>query len=878
MKLRTTLCFLLPIVKSALSYKTQLHQRDDLASSPPYYPSPWMNPKALGWEEAYKQAKDFVSQLTLPEKVNLTTGTGWQGEQCVGQVGSIPRMNLSALCMQDSPLGVRFGDYSSAFSSGQTIAASFDRDLMRRRGEAIGAEHRGKGVTVMLGPVAGPIGRTPDGGRNWEGFSPDPWLTGEAIAHTIVGVQNAGVVACAKHYIANEQEHFRQVGESQPRGYNITESMSSNIDDKTMHELYLWPFADAVRAGVGSVMCSYNQVNNSYACQNSKLLNGLLKSELGFQGFVMSDWQAQHTGVASAVAGLDMSMPGDTEFSSGKSFWGTNLTLAVLNGTLPEYRLDDMAMRIMAAFFKVGFKVNEQPKINFDSWTLDTFGPLYYSANEGHQQINWHVDVRGENGEHGKLIRESAAKSTVLLKNEGALPLKKPKFLAVIGEDAGPSGWGPNGCDDRGCNAGTLAMGWGSGTANFPYLITPLDALNFRAADDGTRVEAVLNNSATTQIEKLVAQESATALVFVNANSGEGYIDVDGNEGDRKNLTLWANGDELIKNVSSICNNTIVIIHSVGPTLVTDWYNSPNVTAILWAGLPGEESGRSIVDVLYGDVNPAARTPFTWGGKQEDYGAEILSELNNGEGAPQLEFSEGVFIDYRYFDKKNITPIYEFGFGLSYTTFEYSDIAIEKQEVGNYTPTTGETAEAPTFNPGNFSTDLADYLFPNGSFPYISRYIYPYVNTTASAAEASQDPFYGSTAEEFLPSNAIASSPQPLEPAGPGLSDEPGGNPQLWDVLYTVSAKITNTGDLKGDEVPQLYVSFGGPDDPPVVLRGFDRLAVEPGQTVEFRANLTRRDLSNWDTESQNWVVRDHVKTVYVGPSSRKLTLKATLD
>lgn len=773
--------------------------------------------------------------------------------------------------MQDSPLGVRFGDYSSAFPSGQTVAASFDRDLFYRRGQAIGAEHKGKGVTVVLGPVAGPIGRTPEGGRNWEGFSPDPWLTGIAIAETTKGIQDAGVIACAKHFIANEQEHFRQVGESVGRGYNISETLSSNIDDKTMHELYLWPFVDVVRAGVGSIMCSYNQVNNSYSCQNSKMLNGLLKGELGFQGFVMSDWQAQHTGAASAVAGLDMTMPGDTEFNTGLSFWGTNLTLAVINGTVPEYRIDDMAMRIMSAFFKVGLEL-EQPPINFDSWTTDTYGPVHYAVGEGYQQINWHVDVQDD---HGALIREVAAKSTVLLKNNGVLPLNKPKFLAVVGEDAGPSVWGPNGCGDRGCNMGTLAMGWGSGTANFPYLVTPIDALNIQAADDGTRVEAVLDNTASAKILSLVSQADATALVFVNADSGEGYIAVDGNEGDRKNLTLWGSGDEIIKNVSAVCNNTIVIIHSVGPTIVTDWYDSPNVTAIIWAGLPGQESGRSIVDVLYGRVNPAARTPFTWGATRADYGADVLYVPNNGEGAPQQDFTEGVFIDYRSFDARNATPIFEFGFGLSYTTFEYADLVVQKAYPTAYTPTTGKTAAAPEF--GNFSTDLNDYLFPSEEFSHIWQYIYPYVNTSSSAEEASQDPYYGQTAAEFLPPGAIDDEPQSLHGAGPAADAESGGNSQLWDVLYTITAQVTNTGDLVGDEVPQLYVSLGGPDEPLVVLRGFDRITIQPGETVQFNASLARRDVSNWDTASQDWVISEYPKTVYVGPSSRQLTLSAAL-
>jgi beta-glucosidase-like glycosyl hydrolase len=337
-----------------------------------------------------------------------------------------------------------------------------------------------------------------------------------------------------------------------------------------MHELYLWPFADAVRAGVGSIMCSYNQINNSYACQNSKVLNNLLKGELGFQGFVMSDWQAQHTGAASALTGLDMTMPGDTVFNSGYSFWGANLTLAVLNGTVPEWRVDDMATRIMAAFFKVGMTVN-QPPINFDSWTLDTYGPLHASIGSDIQQVNFHVDVRDD---HATLIRNIGARGTVLLKNSNnILPLNKPKFVAVIGEDAGPNVLGPNGCSDRGCDNGTLGMAWGSGSANFPYLVTPDTALQNQALADGSRYESILDDYDTDQISSLVSQADVTAIVFVNADSGEGYISVDGNEGDRNNLTLWHSGDALIQNVSALCNNTIVVIHSTGPTLVTSWYS-----------------------------------------------------------------------------------------------------------------------------------------------------------------------------------------------------------------------------------------------------------------------------------------------------------------
>ncbi|TVY29288.1 Beta-glucosidase [Lachnellula hyalina] len=842
-------------------------RNDSLATSDPFYPTPWMTGQGE-WSDAYAKATDFVRQLTLLEKVNLTTGVGWEGEQCVGQVGSIPRLGFRSLCMQDSPVGIRDSDYSSVFSSGQSVAATFDRQLFYARGYAMGAEHKAKGVTVQLGPVAGPMGRAPEGGRNWEGFSPDPYLTGIAIAETIKGTQDAGIIACAKHFIGNEQEHFRQVGEANGFGYDITEALSSNIDDVTMHELYLWPFADAVRAGVGSIMCSYNQVNNSYACQNSKMLNNLLKDELGFQGFVMSDWQAQHAGAPSALAGLDMAMPGDTLFNTGDSFWGTNLTLAVLNGTVPEWKIDDMALRIMSAYFKVGLTLDEPP-INFDSWTSDTYGPLHAGVGLDYQQVNWHVDVRGD---HGDLIREIGARSTVLLKNtNNALPLSKPKFIGVFGGDAGSNILGPNGCSDRGCDNGTLAMAWGSGSANFPYLITPDSALQSQAIADHSRYESVLDNYADSQIEALASAPEITAIVFVNADSGEGYISVDGNEGDRNNLTLWHSGDALIKNISSMCNNTIVVIHSTGPTLVSEWYDSPNVTAILWAGIPGQESGNSITDVLYGKVNPAARTPFTWGKTRESYGTDILYEPNNGKGAPQSDFTEGVFIDYRGFDKSNSTPVYEFGYGLSYTTFNYSNLVIKSANAGNYTASVGKTAFAPVL--GNFSTNLADYLFPNGSFRYISEYIYPYLNTTDAKA-ASGDPSYGQNASEFLPPHATDGFPQPLLAAGGG----PGGNPALWDVLYTVNATITNTGPLDGEEVPQLYISLGGPNDPKVLLRGFERLSIDAGESATFTADVLRRDISNWDTVAQNWFISSYPKIAYVGPSSRKFVLSGTLQ
>lgn len=173
---------------------------------------------------------------------------------------------------------------------------------MYQYGKGLGEEYKGKGINIALGPVAGPLGRVARGGRNWEGLSADPYLAGAGMGNIVRGIQDAGVMANPKHFILNEQEYRRRPGD-------LGEAMSSNIDDRSLHELYLFPFMDSLREGAVSIMCSYQRVNNSYSCQNSKLLNGILKTELGFEGVVISDWGGQYSGVAAANAGLDLAMP-----------------------------------------------------------------------------------------------------------------------------------------------------------------------------------------------------------------------------------------------------------------------------------------------------------------------------------------------------------------------------------------------------------------------------------------------------------------------------------------------------------------------------------------------------------------------------------------
>jgi hypothetical protein len=497
----------------------------------------------------------------------------------------------------------------------------------------------------------------------------------------------------------------------------------------------------------------------------------------------MSDWNAQHSGVASALAGLDMTMPGDFNFGSGISHWGGNLTASVINGTVPQWRLDDMAVRIMAAYYKAGRDTARVPT-NFNSWTTNTYGYAHAMSQEEYTQVNYHVDVQDN---HARLIREIGGRSTILLKNtNNALPLKKPASIAVLGADAHANPAGPNACPDRNCNDFTLAMGWGSGTANFPYLIAPVDALAARAKKDGSAFKNVSDNYNYAAIAS-AAKGASVAIVFVNANSGEDYITVGGNQGDRNNLTLWGNGDALIAEVASVNPNTIVVLHTVGAIIIEDIKNNPNVTAILWAGIPGQESGNAITDVIYGKVNPSAKSVFTWGKNRADWGVDVI--YSDPAAIPQIYYTEGNFIDYRYFDKHSITPSYEFGYGLSYTTFSYSNLKITKLDPGPYEPTRGLTKAAPTF--GTIDRDPAHNMFPPG-FKKIGKYIYPWLT---------QDTL--PTGDGIVPPGSQDGSPQPKLRAGGSR----GGNRQLYDELYIVEATIKNTGSVDGIEVVQL-VSF----------------------------------------------------------------------
>ncbi|OTB17767.1 glycoside hydrolase family 3 protein [Daldinia sp. EC12] len=663
------------------------------AQSPPVFPSP--PGKGAGrWADAYDSARDLVSQMTLEEKVNITRGFTVHDNVCAGNTGTIPRLDWPGMCLHDAGNGVRATDLVNSYPSAIHAGASWDKNLTYQRAYYIGYEFKAKGVNIVLGPNAGPLGRTPLGGRNWEGFSVDPYLSGQLNAETIMGHQDAGVIANIKHFIANEQETYR-------RPYFGVEAVSANIDDKTLHELYLWPFMDGIRAGVASVMCSYNRINNTYGCENSKLMNGILKTELAFDGFVLLDWNAQHN-LESANAGLDMLMPGG-------GFWGNNLTEAVRNGSVSEDRVTDMATRILAAWYHVGqdgsnFPV---PGIGMKNLTLP------------HEQ----VDARTPDA--NPVILEGAIAGHVLVKNNGALPFKEcPTMLSVYGYDAtvpatkntdilfqlgytsseemGQAVLGTERHFDQAAKGGTIVTGGRAGANGPAYIDDPLSAIQQRAKDDGTWV-----NWDLTSPNPDVNAASDACLVFINAIATEGW-DRDGLHDDFS--------DGLVLNVASKCSNTIVVIHAAGIRLVDQWIEHPNVTATIIAHLPGQDSGEALVKLFYGEAEFSGKLPYTLARNESDYA--VYAPCGRGPSNrtdPQCDFTEGVYVDYRHFDENNITPRYEFGYGLSYTTFNYSALAIEPLDItperqGSSTPSNDEalwdivaTVNATIINAGEVS-------------------------------------------------------------------------------------------------------------------------------------------------------------------------------
>lgn len=485
---------------------------------------------------------------------------------------------------------------------------------------------------------------------------------------SVLGIESQGVQSCSKHFIGNEQETQRD--QKIDANGTVTEALSSDIDDRTLHELYMWPFADAVRAGTSSVMCAYSRINGKYACEDEPPLS-ILKEELAFQGYIVSDWFSTHSTASSANAGLDLEMPGNVSALYGASYFGTPLLQAVQNGSVPMNRLDDMAVRVMKPYFKLGQDV--------DFPSVDPANAVLLGVSTtGHAGVNSTPISRDVRENHSSLIRRLGAAGTVLLKNtDNYLPLAKPMDVGVFGNGAPyPVSGSVYFNDNRapyGLEIGLLDIGGGSGSVRHASLTSPFESVRDHVEAYGGRIQALLDNDAIVEgAFRSIYPVPDVCLLFLKAWASEGY--------DRENLDLAWKATAAVEATSQLCPKTVVVIHGPGIVLMP-WANNENVTAILSAHYPGEEIGNAIVDVLWGKQEPSGRLPYTIPRTESDYGPPIVN-MTGLTTDPHTNFTEGQLIDYRHFDEHGIDPLFEFGFGLSYTEFELDNTLDVKIQPG----------------------------------------------------------------------------------------------------------------------------------------------------------------------------------------------------
>ena len=554
----------------------------------------------------------------------------------------------------------------------------------------------------------------------------------------------------------------------------------------------------------------------------------------------------------------------------GKSLFGEQLTLAVLNGSVPMERINDMATRIIAAWYQLGQDTwTEGP--NFSSWTDEEYGKLHDGSPSKQQEVVVNQFVEAENDDSRSIARQIAAEGIVLLKNDdGVLPIDvklstikgkgaSRKRVAIVGEDAGP-GKGANYCDDRACNQGTLGVGWGSGATDFTYLVDPLSAINSTFDPEAVDVIASLRNKVKGKLHDTLSKQDM-CVVFANADGGEGHRAWNGVRADRNDLELQKNGNQLIKDVAFSCGGpTIVVIHSIGPVILSDFSDFPTIKAILYANLPGQESGSALADVLFGKVDASGRLPYTIGKSLEDYGPTAPVQYYPNSIIPQADFTEGLYFDYRYLDKNNIKPAYPFGFGLSYTTFEYSKLKVTALKPKSPLP----SPRLSGLDPPSYDSSIPDpssVLYPSG-FRKLKKYVYPYISDVDQVKKG-----------DYPYPNGYDIRRDPSQAGG-----AEGGNPSLFEPHAQVEMTVKNTGPRFGSEVVQVYVSLppGDIDQPIRVLRNFTKIELQPGESVMTTITLSRKDMSYWSVTDQNWVMPEGDYIIAVGRSSRDFLLQGT--
>lgn len=592
---------------------------------------PWMNAKL----SPQQRAELVLKQMTLDEKIALLHGEGMAREKHlppeiqavqdqsnggVGMVLGVTRLGIPNIQMSDAAYGVRQsadnGRYSTALPSNVGSAASWDQDAACEYGKLIGHELRMQGYNATLGGGVD-ITRDPRNGRTFEYMGEDPVLAGTMVGARIRCEGAEHVISDIKHYAMNDQESGRQ-------------EVDVRIGEKAMRESDLLTFEIGVKTGhPDAVMCAYNGVNGDYACENSFLLNEVLKKEWGFQGFVMSDWGGTHSTVKASHAGLDQEQPGD-------KFYGAALKRAVEEGQVSQAELDEHVRRVLWAEFASGV-VDDPPRKGV-------------------------VDPR-----HGfEVARKIEEGGAVLLRNQGAtLPLDaaKVRSIAVIGfhADTGMiSGGGSAQVDPPGEITG------GKWRAHIWFPTSPLDAIREKAP------EAKVSFASGEQLSEAVkaAKAADVAVVFAWQWQSEG--------GDLPNLTLPEGQDKLIEAVAAANPHTIVVLET-GTAVTMPWLDKTGAVLEAWYG--GSDGAHAVANLLFGEVSPSGKLPMTFPRSEDDLPRKTIAQppppVKNGVLSFKVDYNvEGAAVGYKWYEEKHLPVLFPFGFGLSYTTFQYSNLKV----------------------------------------------------------------------------------------------------------------------------------------------------------------------------------------------------------
>ena len=583
--------------------------------SPPTSVALYNNPNA----SVEARVEDLLKRLTQPEKFSLLALEAGDAQRLI--TPPIPRLNVPSLRTCDAPQGVRDGQ-STSFPMGVVMASTWDPALIRQVGAAIGQEAKAKNRQVIYGPDVN-IHRTPQGGRDFESFSEDPYLTAQMAVAYIQGMQSQGVAACVKHFVGNDQETNRH-------------SINIEMDSRTLREIYLLPFQAAIqRAGCWTLMDSFNQVNGTFAAQSRPLLTDIVKREWKWDGLIISDWDAIHSTVDAANGGTDVEMPAPQYYAPNA------LTDALAKKQITQATVDEMVRRVLRTMVRTGLLNTTRPP---DTSVVNS---------DAHQRLALHVAQAG----------------IILLKNaRGLLPLdrRQIKTLAVIG---------PNAQDTQ------LGGRWSADVQPF-YSVSVLDGIQ-KKAGPGVTVKFAqgcprngAGSASDLKAAADLARASDAAVVVVGFDNN-----YEGEELDPPDLYLPGDQDKLIQAVAAANKNTIVVLNQGTPILMDRWLGQ--IPGLVESWYAGQEQGNAVAGVLFGDVNPSGKLTDTIAQRREDYSDYgYYPGANN-----VLKYGEGIYVGYRHFDRAKIAPLFPFGFGLSYTTFGYGGLHVSPSVTSGETAT-----------------------------------------------------------------------------------------------------------------------------------------------------------------------------------------------